>query len=299
MRARSTWNSCFIPVQSLYLIFSFWCFLEQLRKRRLSTFHATANPRPSPVSLNFLRCTPSHQNTMKKVEFLQISWTLTWIYNMRFTFPWVFVENTPHLIWIKPEPHKHSLPPWPCNGWANVFTRHQKCISRRQKCIFFLIFPTLISSFTVVVVGKSETCRLSASISWDAFRKGRERLLSARTHINISFLSSPPTCWLTKTEEFRSYNSLNICKSYVYMMPGAHNSNSSQGMKGMNSCRESGSWENLQESEKRHDYHVSHVYQVSHVFHVFHVLQQVCHGCTVFRVCHLSVFAQLWALGLA
>ena len=193
MRARSTWNSCFISFQSLYLIFSFWCFFEQLRKRRLSTFHATANPRPSPVSLNFLRCTPSHQKTMKKVEFLQISWTLTWIYNMRFTFPWVFVENTPHLIWIKPEPHTHSLPPWPCNGWANVFSRHQKCISRRKKCICFLIFPTLFSSFTVVVVGKSETCRLSASISWDAFRKGRSL---ARNHISI-FL----TFQLTKAEE--------------------------------------------------------------------------------------------------
>ena len=172
-------------------------------------------------------------------------------YNMRFTFPWVFVENTPHLIWIKPEPHTHSLPPWPCNGWANVFSRHQKCISRRKKCIFFWIFPTLFSSFTVVVVGKSETCRLSVSISWDAFRKGWERLLTAWTHINISFLSPSQTCWLKKTEEFRPYNSLNICKSSVYMMPGAHNSNSSQGMKGMNSCRESGSWENLQESEER------------------------------------------------
>ena len=220
MRARSTWNSCFISVQSLYLIFSFWCFLEQLRKRRLSTFHATANPRPSPVSLNFLRCTPSHQKTMKKVQFLQISWTLTSIYNMRFTFPWVFVENTPHLIWIKPEPHTHSLPPWPCNGWANVFTRHQKCISRRKKCIFFWIFPTLFSSFTVVVVGKSETCRLSASISWDAFRKGWERLLTAWTHINISFLSSPLTCWLTKTEEFRPYNSLYIwCLVHTIQIP--------------------------------------------------------------------------------
>ena len=151
---------------------------------------------------------------------------------------------------------------------------------------FLLNISHSFSSFTVVVVGKSETCRLSASISWDAFRKGWERLLSARTHINISFLSPPSTCWLTKTEEFRPYNSLYICKSYVYMMPGAHNSNFSQGMKGMNSCRESGSWENLQESEKRHDSQVSHVFQV-------------CHGCTVFRVCHLSVFAQFRALGLA
>ena len=139
------------------------------------------------------------------------------------------------------------------------------------------------------MVGKSETCRLSVSISWDAFRKGWERLLTAWTHINISFLSPSQTCWLKKTEEFRPYNSLNICKSSVYMMPGAHNSNSSQGMKGMNSCRESGSWENLQESEKRHDS------QVSHVFQVF----QVCHGCNVFRVCHLSVFAEFQALGLA
>ena len=241
------------------------------------------------ISWDAHRVTERQWKKLNSSRFLE-----RWLgYNMRFTFPWVFVENTPHLIWIKPEPHTHSLPPWPCNGWANVFSRHQKCISRRQKCIsrrqkciFFFIFPTPFSSFTVVVVGKFETCRLSASISWDAFRKGWERLLSARTHINISFLSPPSTCWLTKTEEFRPYNSLYICKSYVYMMPGAHNSTSRQGMKGMNSCRESGSWENLQESEERHDSQVSHVFQV-------------CHGCTVFRVCHLSVFAQFRALGLA
>ena len=150
MRARSTWNSCFISFQSLYLIFSFWCFFGQLRKRRLSTFHATANPRPSPVSLNFLRCTPSHQKTMKKVEFLQISWTLTWIYNMRFTFPWVFVENTPHLIWIKPEPHTHSLPPWPCNGWANVFLDVKNVFLDVKKMYFLL---NISHSFFIVYSG--------------------------------------------------------------------------------------------------------------------------------------------------
>ena len=85
---------------------------------------------------------------------------------------------------------------------------------------FLLNISHSFSSFTVVVVGKSETCRLSASISWDAFRKGWERLLSARTHINISFLSPPSTCWLTKTEEFRPYNSLYIwCVVHTIQIP--------------------------------------------------------------------------------
>ena len=80
----------------------------------------------------------AHRVTKRQWKKLNSSRFLErWLgYNMRFTFPWVFVENTPHLIWIKPEPHTHSLPPWPCNGWANVFSRHQKCISRCQKCIF-------------------------------------------------------------------------------------------------------------------------------------------------------------------
>ena len=151
MRARSTWNSCFISFQSLYLIFSFWCFFEQLRKRRLSTFHATANPRPSPVSLNFLRCTPSHQKTMKKVQFLQISWTLTWIYNMRFTFPWVFVENTPHLIWIKSRSPTH-IPSLPGRAMAeqmyfldikNVFLDVKNIFCSRYFPLFFHLLQWL------------------------------------------------------------------------------------------------------------------------------------------------------------
>ena len=89
-----------------------------------------------------------------------------------------------------------------------------------SKMYFPLNIPHSFSSLTVVVVGKSETCRLSASISWDAFRKGRERLLTARTHINISFLSPPLTCWLTKTEELRLYNSLYIwCLVHTIQIP--------------------------------------------------------------------------------
>ena len=94
----------------------------------------------------------AHRVTKRQWKKLNSSrFLVRWLgYNMRFTFPWVFVENTPHLIWIKPEPHIHSLPPWPCNGWANVFSRHQKCISRRQKMYFLLNIP---HSFFIVYSG--------------------------------------------------------------------------------------------------------------------------------------------------
>ena len=94
----------------------------------------------------------AHRVTKRQWKKLNSSrFLVRWLgYNMRFTFPWVFVENTPHLIWIKPEPHTHSLPPWPCNGWANVFSRHQKCISRRQKMYFLL---NISHSFFIVYSG--------------------------------------------------------------------------------------------------------------------------------------------------
>ena len=49
--------------------------------------------------------------------------------------------------------------------------------------------------FLVIMVGRPETRRLSASISWDAFRKGRSL---ARNHISICFFL---TFQLTKAEE--------------------------------------------------------------------------------------------------
>ena len=56
---------------------AFWVF--EPRKRRLSTFHAEANLRPSPVSLNFLSCAPRLQKlkffvlnyiSLSKIKFL-------------------------------------------------------------------------------------------------------------------------------------------------------------------------------------------------------------------------------------
>ena len=57
---------------------------------------------------------------------------------------------------------------------------------------------TDIEAFSIITVEKPETRRLSASISWDAFRKGRSL---ARNHISICFFSPLLTFQLTKVEE--------------------------------------------------------------------------------------------------
>ena len=83
-------------------------------------------------------------------------------------------------------------PPCPKNARMNAFF-----------CVLWSVFSPsnpynlkfVESFFWVIMVGRPETRRLSASISWDAFRKGRSL---ARNHISICFFL---TFQLTKAEE--------------------------------------------------------------------------------------------------
>ena len=82
-------------------------------------------------------------------------------------------------------------PPCPKNARMNAFF-----------CVLWSVFSSsnpynlkFVESFLVIMVGRPETRRLSASISWDAFRKGRSL---ARNHISICFFL---TFQLTKAEE--------------------------------------------------------------------------------------------------
>ena len=85
-------------------------------------------------------------------------------------------------------------PPCPKNARMNAFF-----------CVLWSVFSPsnpynlkFVESFLVIMVGRPETRRLSASISWDAFRKGRSL---ARNHISICFFL---TFQLTKAEELHT-----------------------------------------------------------------------------------------------